>query len=51
MIILINSTLYTAGEPFARFRSTLAAALWLRSIGARLTERRGARLVFKLSSQ
>jgi hypothetical protein len=48
MIILINSTIYTAGEPFARFRSNLAAALWLRSIGARLAERRGSRMMFKL---
>ncbi len=48
MIILINSIIYTGGEPFARFRSNLAAALWLQSVGARMTERRGTRLIFKL---
>jgi len=48
MIIVINSVLYTAGEPFARFKSNMAAALWLRSVGATLTRRMGSRLVFKL---
>ena len=48
MIILISSTLYTGGEPFARFGSNLKAALWLRSIGARLVSRSGSRLIFKL---
>lgn len=48
MIILINSTLYTGGEPFARFHSNLAAALWLQSVGCRLIERRGSRLLFRL---
>lgn len=48
MIILINSVLYVSGEPFARFGSNLKAALWLRSIGARLAERRGSRMIFKL---
>jgi len=48
MIILINSVLYTGGEPFARFPSNLKAALWLHSIGANLVGRLGARMLFKL---
>lgn len=31
MILLLNSTLYTEGQPFARFSSNLKAALWLRA--------------------
>ncbi len=49
MIILISSTLYTNGEPFARFGSNLSAALWLQSIGCKLVERRGSRLLFRLN--
>lgn len=48
MIVLINSTLYTSGRPFARFRSNLAAALWLRSIGAQYQRRLGERMLFRL---
>ncbi len=48
MIILISSIIYVAGEPFARFPSNLKAALWLRSVGARLVSRSGARAIFKL---
>ncbi len=48
MIILISSIIYVAGEPFARFPSNLKAALWLRSIGARMVRRHGSRLLFKL---
>ncbi len=47
MIILISSIIYVAGEPFARFPSNLKAALWLRSVGFRLSERRGSRLIFR----
>lgn len=48
MIVLINSTLYTAGQPFARFRSNLAAVRWLRSIGAQYRRRLGDRMLFRL---
>lgn len=48
MILLLNSTLYTDGQPFARFSSNLKAALWLRSVGCRLVDRRGSRLLFRL---
>lgn len=48
MILLLNSTLYTGGQPFARFKSNLAAALWLQSVGCRLVRRHGSRLLFKL---
>lgn len=48
MIILINSILYTAGQPFARFESTLKAALWLRSVGCTYAGRMGSRMVFRL---
>jgi len=47
MIILIDSIIYTGGQPFARFPSNLSAAHWLRSIGAKKSARLGSRLLFK----
>ena len=49
MIILISSTLYVSGEPFARFASNLSAALWLQSVGCRFVARSGSRMIFKLN--
>lgn len=48
MIILINSVIYTGGEPFARFGSNLTAANWLLSVGAKFVRRQHSRLLFKL---
>jgi hypothetical protein len=47
MLILTHSVIYTAGEPFARFSSNLAAALWLSSVGYRMTCRLGGAMVFE----
>lgn len=47
MLILSHSTLYTAGEPFARFSSNLAAAIWLSSVGYRMVARVGGAMVFE----
>lgn len=47
MLLLTHRVIYAAGEPFARFESTLKAALWLRSVGYRMKGRVGCWMVFE----
>lgn len=49
MILLYHSTLYTDGQPFARFASTLKAAAWLQSVGCKYVRKTGPFLIFQLS--
>ena len=51
MLTIHHSTIYTNGEPFARFASSLAAANWLDSVGYKLAARVGAVMIFELRNK
>lgn len=48
MITVCHGTIYTGGEPFARFPSSLKAALWLAQEGYKMVCRVGATMLFEL---